>query len=298
MSSDWASQKERGTPFALRLILWIAQRLGRGFARLFLHPITLYFLLMAKPQRRASRQYLQRILGRQITLFDIARHIHCFASTILDRVFLLADRSSEFDIKRYKPEEVYRLVDQGQGCLLLGAHLGSFEVLRAPAINERRMPLKILMYPNHNEQISKIFMGLNPEVAQSILPLGEMDTMLRVADAVAEGKAVAMLGDRAIGSEKSVDCCFLGKSAQFPAGPMLLASVLKVPVILFVGLYMGGNRYELYFEKLADKVVIGRKQRDADLQKWVQHYADRLEYYARKAPDNWFNFYDFWNRGG
>ncbi|MCF6353809.1 MAG: hypothetical protein L3J26_01690 [Candidatus Polarisedimenticolaceae bacterium] len=296
MSDDWVSQKERGTPFALRLILWIAQHLGRGFARLFLYPITLYFLLIAKPQRMASQQYLNRILGRPATLSDVARHIHCFASTILDRVFLLADRSSEFEIKRHNPEEVYNLIDQGQGCLLLGAHLGSFEVLRAPAINERKLPLKILMYPNHNEQISKIFMELNPEVAETVLPLGEMDTMLRVADAVADGKAVAMLGDRAIGSEKSVDCRFLGKVAKFPAGPMLLASVLKVPVILFVGLHMGGNRYELYFEKLADRVVVDRKQRDADLQKWVQRYADRLEHYARKAPNNWFNFYDFWDK--
>jgi len=295
MSSDWVKQKERGSPFALRLILWIAQNLGRSFARIALYPITLYFLLMAKPQRSASRRYLGRILDRQATLFDVAQHIHCFASTILDRVFLLADRSSEFDIQRNNPEEIYRLLDQGQGCLLLGAHLGSFEVLRAPAINERKMPLKILMYPNHNEQISKIFMGLNPEVAQSILPLGQTDTMLKVADAVAEGKAVAMLGDRAMGSEKSVSCHFLGKTAQFPAGPMLLASVLKVPVILFVGLHMGGNRYELYFEKLADSVVIDRKQRDVDLQRWMQLYADRLEHYARKAPYNWFNFYDFWN---
>jgi len=295
MSDDWAKQEERGSPFALRLILWIAQHLGRSFARIVLHPITLYFLLMAKPQRNASRRYLGRILDRQATLFDVAQHIHCFASTILDRVFLLADRSSELDIQRNNPEEVYRLLDQGQGCLLLGAHLGSFEVLRAPAINERKMPLKILMYPNHNEQISKIFMGLNPEVAQSILPLGQTDTMLKVADAVAEGKAVAMLGDRATGSEKSVNCNFLGKAAQFPTGPMLLASVLKVPVILFVGLHMGGNRYELYFEKLADRVVIDRKQRDVDLQQWMQLYADRLEYYARKAPYNWFNFYDFWD---
>lgn len=295
MSDDWVSQKERGTPFALRLILWIAQHLGRGFARLFLYPITLYFLLMAKPQRIASQQYLSRILGRPATLSDVARHIHCFAATILDRVFLLADRSSEFEIKRHNPEVVYNLINQGQGCLLLGAHLGSFEVLRAPAINECKLPLKILMYPNHNEQISKIFMGLNPEVAETVLPLGEMDTMLRVADAVAEGKAVAMLGDRTIGSEKSVDCRFLGQTAKFPAGPMLLASVLKVPVIFFVGLHMGGNRYELYFEKLADQVVVDRKQRDADLQKWVQRYADRLDYYARKAPYNWFNFYDFWD---
>ena len=294
MSGNWVNQQERGSPLALRIILWIAQNLGRTFARSFLYPITLYFLLMARPQRAASRRYLNRILGRRATLFDVARHIHCFAATILDRVFLLADRGSELDIQRSKPEEVYELVDNGNGCLLLGAHLGSFEVLRAPAINERKMPLKILMYQNHNEQITNLFMSLNPEIAQAVIPLGETDTMLQVADAVEAGHAVAMLGDRTIGGDKVVKCRFLGEMADFSAGPMMLASVLKVPVILFVGLHMGGNRYELYFEKLADKVVIDRKQRDADLQRWMQLYADRLEYFARKAPYNWFNFYDFW----
>jgi len=298
MSSDWANQEERGSPFALRLILWIAKNLGRNIARTILHPITLYFLLAAKTQRQASRDYLSRILGRRATLSEVAQHIHCFAATILDRVFLLADRSDVLEIKRNKPEEIYQLVDKGQGCLLLGAHLGSFEVLRAPAINERKMPLKILMYQNHSEQVSNIFTQLNPEIAQSIIPLGETDSMLKVADAVAEGNAVALLGDRTIGNEKVVECDFLGQTALFPIGPMLLASVLKVPVILFVGLHMGGNRYELYFEKFADKVVIDRKQRSVETQKWVQRYADRLEFYAKKAPNNWFNFYDFWKKNG
>ncbi len=296
MSSDWANQKERGSPIALRLILWIAKNLGRPTARCILHPITLYFLLVAKTERQASRDYLNRILGRRASLSEVAQHIHCFASTILDRVFLLTDQSDVLDIKLNKPEEFYQLINQGQGCLLLGAHLGSFEVLRTPAINTYKMPLKILMYQNHSERVSNIFMQLNPEIAQSIIPLGQTDTMLKVADAVAEGKAVAMLGDRSIGHEKVVKCNFLGETAYFPTGPMLLASVLKVPVIFFVGLHMGGNRYELHFEKFSDRVIIDRTQRDSDTQKWVQRYVERLEFYTKKAPNNWFNFYNFWKK--
>ena len=73
-----------------------------------------------------------------------------------------------------------------------------------------------------------------------------------------------------------------------------LAALACCPVILFFGLYRGGNRYELHFERLADLIVLDRSQRQAQLGDWMQRYADRLAHYARLAPDNWFNFYDYW----
>jgi predicted LPLAT superfamily acyltransferase len=75
---------------------------------------------------------------------------------------------------------------------------------------------------------------------------------------------------------------------------MWLASILKVPVILFFGHYRGDNRYEVHFELFAEAVTINRRYRDQEVQQWTQRYADRLEHYCRLAADNWFNFYDFW----
>jgi predicted LPLAT superfamily acyltransferase len=61
-----------------------------------------------------------------------------------------------------------------------------------------------------------------------------------------------------------------------------------------VGLYRGGNRYELHFERLVDEPRVERSARDAQIREWVARYAARLEHYCREAPYNWFNFYDFW----
>ena len=87
---------------------------------------------------------------------------------------------------------------------------------------------------------------------------------------------------------------FLGKPALFPTAPWLIASVLKVPVCLAFGLYHGGNRYSLEFETFADAIDIPRQQRKTAVAALIQRYAARLEHYARQAPYNWFNFYDFW----
>ena len=76
----------------------------------------------------------------------------------------------------------------------------------------------------------------------------------------------------------------------------LLAAALKCPVYLVFGLYFEPNRYELFCEPFAERIELPRKGRHEALAQVVQSYAQRLEHYARLAPDNWFNFYDFWQK--
>ncbi len=294
MSIGWADQAERGNRFALQLILWIALRLGRPAARAVLYPITLYFLIKARPQRLASQRFLSRVLGRPAALFDVARHIHCFSATILDRVFLLGGRQDALAVRVHNDRLVSERVAAGQGFFLLGSHLGSFEILRALAVERQRMPLKVLMDPQHNRLITAVLDGLNPAVAETVLPLGTPATLLAVKETLDAGGVVGLLGDRFSSGEPTVACRFFGRPAPFPTGPLMLAAVTRVPVVLLFGLYRGGNRYDLYFEDLAERVELDPRDRRGSVQVWVQRYAERLEHYARLAPYNWFNFYDFW----
>lgn len=295
--ADWYKQRERGSRGALRLILWIALTLGRTPARVVLYPITLYFLLKATSQRRASRTFLTRVLGRPANLWDIARHIHCFSATILDRVFLLAGHREYLKVQLHHPELVTNRVSAHQGFLLLGSHLGSFEVLRALAIEEAHLPLKILMNPVHNQTVTEMLHALNPDVAASVISLDGTMPMLAVKEYLDQGCAVGLLGDRFRPEEPRIRCNFLGASASFPTGPISLAAVSGVPVILFFGIYRGGNRYEAYFELLAERIDLGsRAERQAALKFWVQRYADRLASHTMTAPFNWFNFFDFWDQ--
>lgn len=295
MSLRWTGQRERGSRGALRLILWIALRLGRPAARLLLYPISLYFLVRARPQRIASRRYLGRVLARRAGMAQVGRHIHCFAATILDRVFLLSGRQDRLDIRLYHPELVLARLDAGQGFLLLGAHHGSFEVVRALAVADRHLPLKVLMYPEHNQVITQVLHALNAEIADTVIPLGRPESLLAVKEALDQGCMVGLLGDRYRPDEGSVRCDFLGGQARFPTGPIGLAAATGVPVVLFFGLYLGGNRYEVHFETLSERIELDRAGREAQIAVWVQRYAARLQHYVHRAPYNWFNFYDFWD---
>jgi predicted LPLAT superfamily acyltransferase len=294
MSRRWFLHKERGNPVLIRLILWIAQHVGRPTARLLLYPISGYFLLTATEQRKASRHYLRRVLQREPHLGQILRHIHCFAATILDRVYLLSGRHRGYRIELQNAHCLLELVNGQQGCLLVGAHIGSFEVLRALALEEHPFPLKVLMYPEHNQALTGLLTDLNPELAQTVIPLGQVDSMLEVHESLSQGAVVGMLGDRAAQNDQTLFCDLLGDRARFPIGPAVLAASMRVPAILFLGLYLGNKRYQIHFERLPDILLSERTTRQEQVQQWMQHYAQRLECHLRRFPYNWFNFYDFW----
>jgi predicted LPLAT superfamily acyltransferase len=237
---------------------------------------------------------LIRALGRPIGRRDLYRQFHCFASTLLDRVYLLTGQASYFDIDIRGLDLLKNRLARGQGCILLGSHLGSFEIVRAIGLSQRDVEIKVLMHEQHTPMIRDLLRGLNPVVADAVIQTGSPHTILQVKECLDRGGVVGILADRLVNQNQATDCKFFGKLARFPAGTMWLASVLKVPVILFFGLYRGGNHYEVQFELFAEEIAIDRQHRDQEVQQWTQRYADRLEHHCRLAADNWFNFYDFW----
>lgn len=295
MSLQWLRQRERGSWVAIQFMVWVALRLGRPAARTLLYPICVYYAVFSGRARRAIRQFLHRVLGRRISWRDLFHHYHCFASTILDRIYLLAGQHHRFQVDAQGAELLMNYLNRGQGCILLGSHLGSFEIVRAIGMSRRDLEIKVLLYEENAPMIRELVRSLNPQVADTVLSVGAPDTMLQVKDCLDRGGQVGIMGDRLVQHHQTTLCKFFGTFARFPTGTMRLTSVLKAPVILFFGLYRGGNRYEVHFELFAEQVILDREHRDQQIQQWTQRYADRLEYYCRLAPDNWFNFYDFWS---
>src|SRR5881392_2527498 len=290
----WTALPERGTPSSLRLIAWIAVHIGRRAARLLLYPITLYFVISARAGRRVSYEYLKRVRGCRPHWWHVFRHFHCFAATILDRVYLLRSEFEHFDVTLHEKEILHRQIESGKGCILLGSHFGSFEVLRTLGVTQQDLPLKVLMDIAHNENITRFLDALNPQIANTVIESNRPDVLLRVKESLDAGFLIGAVGDRISSDGKTTQCQFLGATATFPAGPIVLAAVMHRPVVLFFCVYRGGDRYEIYFEQLADEIILDRDRRPEEIQRWMQRYANRLEYYTRLAPYNWFNFYPFW----
>jgi predicted LPLAT superfamily acyltransferase len=292
----WQSRPEGGGRFALWLIRTIALHGGRRLGRFCLYPITLYFFLRRGPERRASRHYLQRVFGRPATAWQVLRHIHCFAATILDRIFLLAHGERPFRIETEGLELLDERIAQGRGVLLFGSHQGSFEALRAIGARRPQMPLRVVLDKQKTPAMTELLEALAPEVGACVIDAARdgATIALAMAEACRDGALVAMLADRGRGHEVLRRTGFLGSPAPFPVSPWLLAHTLQVPVVLCFGLYLGGNRYKLIFEPFCERVEVPRQARGPALDALIARYAQRLEHYVHVAPYNWFNFYDFW----
>lgn len=293
---EWMRRQERSNLAILRLMVWISLTLGRGVGRIVLHGIAAYFVLFAPAARRASRAYLGRVLGRWAGWRDGYRHVFSFASTIHDRIYLLNDRFDVFDVQVHGGEALIESARNQPGALLMGAHLGSFEALRAMGRGKAGLKVAMMMYEQNARKLNATLAAINPRAMQDIISLGQMESMLEARDKLDQGYVVGMLADRSLSDDAMIDVDFLGAPAAFPLGPWRMAAMLRRPVFLMAGLYLGGNRYELHFMPLADFSRVERGQRDAAIREAVQGYADGLAQLCRQAPYNWFNFFDFWKK--
>jgi predicted LPLAT superfamily acyltransferase len=297
MTRGWLAQRERSNAAAIRFLVWGTLALGRGFGRALLVPITLYFLAFSIKARRASRNYLRRALGRNPRLRDLFLHYYSFAVVSLDRVFFLDGREDLFELEITGEEVLRDVLESGAGCVLLGAHVGSFEAPRMLG-KSRGLRISMAMFQENARKLNAVISAVNPELANVVIELGRHDSMLRVHERVASGEWVGILADRAIYKTGEVRVQFFGGQASFPTAPFRVAAMLGRPMVMMMALYHGGNRYELCFERLVDAPRLDRARRDEQLREWIQRYAERLEHHLRRAPYNWFNFYDFWSNAG
>ena len=290
-TASWKAKAERGSAGLIHAIAWAARIAGRPLCRALLCPITLYFVVTDATARRASREFLSRALGRPAALADVFAHIYSFATTLLDRVYMASGDFRRFSITVTGDELVRDALASGKGCVLLGSHLGSFDLmtLKNKVLHDR--PVTLLMHFDERSRVRRIA-GID-DSKLSVIPLGRFDSYLRAYEVLARGGVVAVLADR---SEQAaaLQSEFLGRPAWFPLGPHALAARADAVVLVGFGLYEGGARYRVEIVEYGAPAPAG--SRGSALQPAVDRYVALLEQYARRYPLNWFNFFPYWQQ--
>lgn len=306
--AHWAATRERGALLWLRFMQVSYRLLGRRVCGFFLYFAITYFFLFARAPRRASRKYWaryagtekgRRTLGHEPTWRDSYRQFLEFGNASMDKFASWAGGISKGQDTAWVNEDVIlSRAMKGQGGIIMGAHLGNLEILRALSSRHPELKVHALMLTQHAERFNRVLMKANPEVFKSVIFTNEIgpETALLLRQKIEEGGYVAILADRvAEGTPDRVSWApFLGAPAPFPQGPFILAGLLKAPVYLMFCLRQNMKLYHIYIEHFSEGLEFPRDRRQQAIQEAVARYAERLEDYCHLAPHQWFNFYDFW----
>jgi predicted LPLAT superfamily acyltransferase len=293
----WLEVAETGGVFGVRIIVFVGTIFGRLPARLVLKFVALYYSLTHASSRHASRDWLAKVRGpgAKVGFLDVYRHVLAFAEVAADRLFLVRKQFWRFEVTHDGHQYLRELADKKKGAILLGAHLGSFEAMRMQG-EENRIPINVIGYFRNARFVNAALAALDPTANVRVIQIdpGNIDFIFKLKECIDRGELVAILGDRVGLSGPTVEVDFFGERARFPSGVYVLAAALGCPIYLTFGIYRGPNRYELHCEPFAETVVLPRKAREPAIAAYAQAYARRLEHFGRLAPDNWFNFFDFW----
>lgn len=302
----WSQIKERGIVWGMDLLLRIYPLCGHRVLELFIYPVVSYYWLTNRHGRNASRQYLRRVRryipdGQiQDNWYGTFLHFLSFANSIVDKLVAWTSTPTLEHVEFHGRDQIKHHFDQGQGLLILGSHLGNLEVSRAIANIHSKAKVNVLVHTHHAEKFNSL---LNRHARAGQLSLFQVTdinavTAIMLKDKVDAGEVVIIAADRtSVGDKKRiVHALFLGALAPFPQGPVILGALLRCPVYTLFCLKQSG-KHIFYFDHFSDRMVLNRKQREADIQRQVQLFANRLEYYCLKEPLQWFNFYEFWHNG-
>ncbi|MGC8476319.1 MAG: hypothetical protein ACP5NP_08195, partial [Acetobacteraceae bacterium] len=215
----WNRRAERGSGWLIALMVWLSLHLGWRFGRVLLVPITAYFVVAAPAARRASLRFLRHATGRTPGPWLRFRHVFAFSTMLLDRLFFLTGRTGGFRLEAEGVAALETALAEGRGAILLGAHLGSFEALRAYG-RGAPVPVRMMMYRANRGGFSARLERLDPRFAEAVIPLGRPEAMLAAREALARGEILGILADRApdptAQPERLVAVPFLGAPAGFP----------------------------------------------------------------------------------
>ena len=314
----WASLNENTFVFGIRILFWVYRILGRLPFRVCLYPVVLYYWITNARAAQASKVYLQQLqtthntFGRDVGWMDSMRHFMAFAETILDKLLAVTGAIDPKTVRvDGQGEQLLKAqLATGRGAVIVTGHVGCVELCRLSGERHEGVRLNVLVHTQHAERFNRVLQSLNPHNEIHLIQVTEVNpaTAMMLSERVERGEIVAMAGDRVpvvSGAQRQVQATvpamFLGREAQLPIGPYVLASLFKCPLFAIACVKEkdadGKHSYVLRVDRLAESVTVSRKNRSEAFAVQAQSFAKWMETVLVRSPLSWFNFFPFWQQG-
>ena len=300
--NHWAHKKERGSVAGVYFFVYTYKIIGSIGCKLIMLPVLLYFYLFNPSARKNLALYLDKIskypeVDVKVSQWNVFKIIINFGFGIVDKLSAWTGKITIKHLNTVHDTDFRACEKEGKGGLLLISHLGNFEICRVASEERSSAKLNVFMHTKNSQKFSKVIKSLNSKYDISIIQGDELNltTVMVLKEKIDAGEFIVIAGDRipVKNSNGTQEVSFLGSKAQFPIGPFVLAKVLECPIITLYCL-KNKKKYDVYFDLLIEQISFNRKNRHQVLQQSLEKYVSNLEFYAQKAPLQWYNFHNFW----
>jgi predicted LPLAT superfamily acyltransferase len=290
--------KSSGGVLGYKIFVFLLNTFGLSFSYFFLRFIALFYFFFSKSNKKVYRYFksVQHYSGFK-AIISVYKNYYIFGQTLLDKFAILSGVKTNFTVQRDGQENLVNIHNQKQGCLLISAHMGNWEIAGQLLNLYDNLKFNMLVYDNEAEQMKKYMDSILKEKRINLIEIRDNDISYLVELHRAFGKQewLVMHGDRFRDGAPFIEKEFLGKKAKFPAGPFILAAKFGVPVLFSFCFKENNKVYQLYAKPgIQLKKSRSEEETQAAIKLLSDAYIQTLEEMVKKYPLQWFNFYDFW----
>lgn len=293
MPETWKG-KTRGGTFGYMFFIYMIRFLGVTAAYGFLSLVVLYFIPFAPKATSSTWRYARHILkyGRIRSIGLLVRNYYRLGQILIDKVAIGNGMTHKYHFEFENYPKFLEILNGDTGVIMIGAHVGNWEI-GAPFFDDYGKKINIVMFNAEHERIKEMLEKNATTRDYKIIPVNEdnLTHVFRITEALDAKEYVCFQGDRYLNKEKLLSCSFMGKQAEFPMGPFLLASKMRVPVVFYFAMRESGRRYRFHFF-IAEEVKRTKEKRAE--QALLEQYTATLESIVKQYPEQWFNYYSFW----
>jgi len=285
--------KSRGIPFGYRIFVSILRHLGVQPAYLLLRIVVLYYFLFSFKASKLIFHYFHKKLHytRFKSVGLLYKNYYRLGQTLIDKVVVMAGISNKFSFDFEGEENLRNITALQKGGLLLSAHLGNWEVA-GHLLKRLQTNIHVVMYDGEHQQIKRYMEGVTGKRNMRVIVIKEdLSHIYAISEALKNNELVCMHADRFVEGNKTMRCNFLGEPARFPAGPFVLAATFRVPVSFVFAFKETSAHYHLYASQPKQYQGLSK---DGMMEALLQDFAMAMEEKAKLYPEQWFNYYNFW----
>jgi KDO2-lipid IV(A) lauroyltransferase len=266
-------------------------------------PFTLFwgclFYLVLAEKRQGIRSNLRIVTGRQQVEFLVVSTFCTFARNWCDVMLMIRLRGNQLQAligQRSSGQPLEDALAKGSGAILISPHFGNWE-LGGLGLADMGYTLNVLTFREPDEKINQQREQVRTDRGIGVIYVDRHDTsplaVIEAVNALRRNEIICLIGDRD-GSSNSLQLDFFGQSTDFPVGAAYLAMATGAPVLpVFVPLLPDGRYATLMDEPIYFHGSHG--QHAQAIRTGMEQLAAVFERYIRQYPDQWYNFFEFWN---